>query len=52
MMKWIENMQQGESKAMEFKASFQKEVIETDAAFAKVKGVKCIIGIKDDHDKY
>lgn len=51
-MKWIENIQQGESKAMEFKTSFKKEVIETDVAFAKVKGVKCIIGMKEGNDTY
>lgn len=32
MMKWIENIQQGESKAIEFKTAFQKEVIETNAS--------------------
>jgi len=51
-MKLIENIKQGECKVMGFKTFFQKEVIETDAAFANVKGVKCIIGIKDDNDKY
>jgi len=52
MMKWIENIQQGNSKIIEFKTSFQKEVIEADAAFANIKGVKCIMGIKDNHDTY
>ena len=37
----------GESETVEFKSSFEKEVIETLAAFANTKGGKVFIGISD-----
>ena len=36
----IKQIQQGESKHLEFKSSFQKEVIESVVAFANAKGGK------------
>jgi len=38
----------GESQTVEFKASFQKEVIETVVAFANAKGGKIFIGVADN----
>ncbi len=35
----------GESQITEFKASFQKEVIETVVAFANASGGKILIGV-------
>lgn len=40
------------NKAMGFIASFRRKEIYTGANFAHVKGVKCIVGIKYDNDKY
>jgi ATP-dependent DNA helicase RecG len=39
---------QGEGQTIEFKSSFQKEVIETVVAFANARGGKILIGIRDD----
>ena len=38
----------GESQTVEFKTSFQKEVIESVVAFANAKGGRIFIGIQDD----
>lgn len=38
----------GESQTLEFKTSFQKEVIETVVAFANAEGGSILIGITDD----
>ncbi len=38
----------GESQTIEFKTSFQKEVIESVVAFSNAKGGKIFIGVKDD----
>ena len=43
----IEQIQQGESDHLEFKSSFQKEVIESVVAFANAKGGMVVIGIDD-----
>jgi len=40
----------GENQTVEFKTSFQKEVIETVVAFANTKGGKIFIGISDSGD--
>ncbi len=40
-------IEQGESEILEFKTSFQKEVIETIVAFANAKGGKIFIGVSD-----
>jgi ATP-dependent DNA helicase RecG len=40
-------IQQGENSQVEFKASFQKELIETLVAFANSKGGLVLIGISD-----
>ncbi len=40
-------IQNGESQTVEFKRSFQKEVIETIVAFANAKGGKVFIGVGD-----
>jgi ATP-dependent DNA helicase RecG len=40
-------IQQGESARVEFKTSFQKELIETLVAFANSKGGLVIVGISD-----
>ena len=37
----------GESETVEFKASFDKEILETSAAFANTKGGVILIGISD-----
>ena len=42
-----ELIQQGEGQKIEFKSSFQKEVIETAVAFANAKGGKILIGVDD-----
>lgn len=38
----------GESETVEFKSSFDREVIETLAAFANAKGGKVFVGISDN----
>ena len=38
----------GESESVEFKTSFQKEVIESIVAFANAKGGKVFIGVNDN----
>ncbi len=40
-------IEQGESQTVEFKTSFQKEVIESVVAFANAKGGKIFIGVSD-----
>ena len=40
-------IKQGESESIEFKTSFQKEVIETIIAFANSKGGKIFIGVNN-----
>jgi len=39
---------QGEGQTVEFKSSFQKEVIETVVAFANAQGGKILIGVSDE----
>ncbi|PCI61295.1 MAG: hypothetical protein COB35_06860 [Gammaproteobacteria bacterium] len=41
---------QGEGQSIEFKTSFQKEVIEAIVAFANTKGGKVLIGVSDSGD--
>jgi len=41
-------IEQGESQTIEFKISFQKEVIESVVAFANAKGGRIFIGVQDD----
>ena len=43
----LESIQQGESERVEFKSSFQKEVIETLTAFANSQGGAVLIGVND-----
>jgi len=43
----LAQIQQGEGQKIEFKISFQKEVIETVVAFANAKGGKVFIGVTD-----
>ena len=43
----LAQIQQGEGQKIEFKTSFQKEVIETVVAFANAKGGKVFIGVTD-----
>jgi ATP-dependent DNA helicase RecG len=40
----------GESETVEFKASFDKEILETSAAFANTKGGVILIGVSDRGD--
>jgi len=40
-------LQNGENNSVEFKQSFQKEVIESIVAFANAKGGKIFIGVDD-----
>jgi len=47
VIKLIDN---GEGETIEFKSSFQKEVISTIVAFANAKGGKILIGVGDDGD--
>ncbi len=49
-MKILETITQGESQTVEFKSSFQKEVIESVVAFANAKGGKVFIGVSDKGD--
>ena len=46
MKEIIKLIKQGESQTVEFKTSFQKEVIASVVAFANAKGDKIIIGVK------
>ncbi len=45
--KLIELIKAGEGVAAEFKASFDKEAIETSVAFANTKGGVILIGVSD-----
>ncbi len=45
--KLIELIKAGEGVAVEFKASFDKEAIETSVAFANTKGGVILIGVSD-----
>ena len=47
MQQFLKYIQQGESQTVEFKSSFQKEVIASIVAFANAKGGKIFIGISD-----
>ena len=44
----LEDITRGESQSIEFKTSFQKEVIETVVAFANATGGKIFIGVSDN----
>ena len=44
----IDTIRQGEGSGIEFKSSFQKEVIEVLAAFANTKGGAVLVGISDE----
>ena len=48
----ISVIKNGENKTIEFKASFQKEVIESVVAFANSNGGKIIIGLDDSVDEF
>lgn len=52
MQSYYQNLQtlieQGENQFVEFKRSFQKEVIETVVAFANAKGGRIFIGVNDE----
>ena len=48
MQKILSLIKQGESQTVEFKNSFQKEVIETVVAFANTKGGKIFIGVDNN----
>ena len=48
MDKIISLISKGENQTVEFKTSFQKEVIESVVAFANAKGGKIFIGVKDN----
>ncbi len=43
-------LEQGENERVEFKTSFQKEVIETVVAFSNLRGGKIFIGINDERN--
>ncbi|MFK5976306.1 MAG: ATP-binding protein, partial [Sulfurovum sp.] len=43
----IELIKSGENQTIEFKTSFQKEVISSIVAFANAKGGKVLIGVSD-----
>jgi ATP-dependent DNA helicase RecG len=47
MNSFLKEIQQGENQKIEFKTTFQKEVIESVVAFANTKGGKVFIGISD-----
>ena len=47
MKNLLKNITKGENEFLEFKTSFNKEVIETLVAFANSKGGDVIIGVKD-----
>ena len=44
----INNLLNGESEVVEFKSSFNSEVIETLVAFANTRGGIVYVGVKDD----
>ncbi|MBI5756856.1 MAG: ATP-binding protein [Nitrospirae bacterium] len=44
----IKTIPSGESETVEFKTSFDREVIETLVAFANTKGGKVFVGISDN----
>ena len=48
MQKNLLLIKQGESQTVEFKTSFQKEVIESVVAFTNTQGGKVFVGVKDD----
>jgi ATP-dependent DNA helicase RecG len=43
----VELIKQGESSLVEFKETFDKEAVETVAAFANTKGGSVLIGVSD-----
>ena len=48
MLNFLQSLiNQGEGQSIEFKTSFQKEVIETIVAFANAKGGKVFVGVSD-----
>lgn len=47
LIKLLADIQAGESETVEFKSSFDKEVIETLVAFANTKGGKVFVGVTD-----
>jgi len=48
MVKLIEIFSKAKVKPLNLKLYFQKEDIEMDATFTNIKGVKFIMGIKDE----
>jgi len=48
MSKLLEQIEKGKSQTIEFKLSFQKEVIASVVAFANAQGGKVFIGVNDD----
>jgi ATP-dependent DNA helicase RecG len=46
----LEATKSGENQTIEFKTSFQKEIMESVVAFAHAKGGKISIGIKDNSE--
>ncbi|MFZ4802672.1 MAG: helix-turn-helix domain-containing protein [Chlorobium sp.] len=47
-MSIVELIHTGENQHIEFKASFQKEVIETVVAFANSQGGQIVVGVAND----
>lgn len=47
MIDYLSLLKQGESQTVEFKTSFQREVIETVVAFANAQGGQIFIGVAD-----
>jgi len=47
-MNWLEHISLGENEKMEFKTSFNTEVIETLVAFANAKGGTVLVGVAND----
>jgi ATP-dependent DNA helicase RecG len=52
MQKILSLIKQGENQTVEFKTSFQKEVIISVVAFANTKGGKIFIGVGGRTDGY
>ncbi len=50
MQKVLEKIKQGEGQSIEFKRTFQKEVIASIVAFANAKGGKVFVGVDDNGD--